>query len=480
MRDQKEEKSRSLEQPSGNKRFQGGNRAFRPAKVLLWTVAAAFFPLSPVAWGPTAAVADEGAVVVPPIFVRGRGGSGQFDLSSMIARSIQVLKQAEEQSNRTGVASANNFFTEGVQATQDNSEATEIIEPLECREAVPFLQKKARDLENSQAALMDGMICVTEAKIDQIKKHLIFVAYPDLTYTAVPLLKPLGGLQQAHHPELEIPGFVHSGFYERYLHSRASLRVELQKILRKIKARKTAARGQRFGQLVGGYGSSSIAAQDFEVIFTGHSVGGAAATLAAGDPFWRNGFFSSDKIRLITFGAPPALSGQGKDFVEKRLLSATRLRHNFDLVALFPLDFSIFSSQTSSSLGRSFQKVLDHYCGKFFQFLPGQFSNYSHVGEDFPIYLNDWSWKRNQALASYYRTFAGLRSIDGAQQIEVDGGYGGQQRSRGVDELEEEARNLRVIGSRRDGIEWEEDDLQGGVIGQRRGTGWTRRFYEGL
>jgi len=74
---------------------------------------------------------------------------------------------------------------------------------------------------------------------------------------------------------------------------------------------------------------------DFTVTFTGHSLGGALASLGAAKAV-AEGLRSGDKIRVINFGAPRAGSAKFAQNFDKKIKNSYRIVHSQDIVPHIP------------------------------------------------------------------------------------------------------------------------------------------------
>jgi hypothetical protein len=92
--------------------------------------------------------------------------------------------------------------------------------------------------------------------------------------------------------EVGIDGYVHGGFNNRYMQSRESMMDSIEILL------------SNHGKTI----------KDVEVLVTGHSLGGALATLGAFD-IKKN--LGADKIKLVTYSSPRVLDAKGAKQMEK-------------------------------------------------------------------------------------------------------------------------------------------------------------------
>ncbi|OFW85309.1 MAG: hypothetical protein A2W06_00325 [Alphaproteobacteria bacterium RBG_16_42_14] len=94
------------------------------------------------------------------------------------------------------------------------------------------------------------------------------------------------------NPELGIEGGIHKGFNNRYMQSREAMHDLIRATL----------------------DDHNKSAADVEFVVTGHSLGGALATLAAAD--LKKNFSGADNLKLVTFSSPRVVSHDGAQSIE--------------------------------------------------------------------------------------------------------------------------------------------------------------------
>ena len=108
------------------------------------------------------------------------------------------------------------------------------------------------------------------------------------------------------------PGYAHSGFIQRYLRDRIDM---VKALVEVIKTEELSA--------------------PLNIIVTGHSLGGALATLAAFDI--KRNLLKDSNIELVTFNSPRVFNSHAAKEFEKRLGSdAYRLWRHYDPVSAVP------------------------------------------------------------------------------------------------------------------------------------------------
>jgi len=96
--------------------------------------------------------------------------------------------------------------------------------------------------------------------------------------------------------DLNIEGYVHGGFYTRYMQSREAMLAALQNL----------------------FESHGIHADNFDLEITGHSMGGALATIAAADI--KKVFEDRvSELKLVTFNSPRVVDSRGAKDIEGKL-----------------------------------------------------------------------------------------------------------------------------------------------------------------
>ena len=97
--------------------------------------------------------------------------------------------------------------------------------------------------------------------------------------------------------EINIEGYVHGGFYTRYMQSREAMLAALQNLLQN---------------------HHGIHADNFDLEVTGHSMGGALATIAAAD-IKRVFEDRVSELKLVTFNSPRVVDSRGAQDIEGKL-----------------------------------------------------------------------------------------------------------------------------------------------------------------
>lgn len=147
---------------------------------------------------------------------------------------------------------------------------------------------------------------------------------------------------------LGIPGYIHGGINDRYMQSRESIIDILEAVLAVHKKK----------------------ASDVEFLVTGHSLGGALATLAAADI--KANLAKGACVELVTHCSPRVVDHKGAKYIEGLLDRAIRVWRGNDLVPMV-------------SLGSQF----------FFGFLTG----FKHVGESVKLKSASFLPLLNHSLA---------------------------------------------------------------------------------
>ncbi|KAI8897178.1 Alpha/Beta hydrolase protein [Globomyces pollinis-pini] len=105
---------------------------------------------------------------------------------------------------------------------------------------------------------------------------------------------------------------VHAGFEKGYL----SIRTEIQRCVQSL----------------------AVKYPTYKIIFTGHSLGGALATMAAADFVENFGVSYGDRISLYTYGQPRVGNREWAEYVQKLPFASRmyRIQHRRDIVVQFP------------------------------------------------------------------------------------------------------------------------------------------------
>lgn len=137
------------------------------------------------------------------------------------------------------------------------------------------------------------------------------------TECAADLLTDLWSLKKSTS-EIGIEGFAHGGFYDRYMQGRAQMQAAVGNLL--------AQHGQR--------------AQDVEFLVSGHSLGGALASLAAVD--LKQGIAAESTLTVVTNGSPRVFDAKAAAMAEDVLKGrAVRIWREGDPIAAVSLGTTI-------------------------------------------------------------------------------------------------------------------------------------------
>ena len=123
--------------------------------------------------------------------------------------------------------------------------------------------------------------------------------------------------------------YAHSGFLQRYLSDRADMLEKLTKIIKQKHHVKALTKLKTLF-------TKNKTKQPLEIIITGHSMGGALATLAAFDI--KHNVFPESQVTLVTFNSPRVFNSTAAQTFEQLLPDqAYRFWREYDPVSAVPL-----------------------------------------------------------------------------------------------------------------------------------------------